>query len=77
MQVDYADYSRHYHVEIEVVFFDKLVTKGLLRAMVLVSRRTLPAAGFPAGWLLQHYLILATRCLAGIIKRQPVLRYSG
>jgi hypothetical protein len=31
-----------------VVFFDKLVKKGLLRAMALVSRHTLAAAGFPA-----------------------------
>jgi len=55
----------------QVVFFDKLVKKGLLRAMALISRRALPAAGFPASWQLQHNRILATRCLAETIKRQP------
>jgi hypothetical protein len=35
-----------------VVFFDKLVKKGLLHAMALISRRTLPAAGLPASWQL-------------------------
>ena len=59
-----------------VVFFDKLVKKGLLRAMALISRRTLPVAGFPASWQLQHNRILAIRCLAEVIRRQPVLHYS-
>ena len=54
-----------------VVFFDKLVKKGLLHAMALISRRTLPAAGFPASWQLQHNRILAIRCIAETIKRQP------
>jgi hypothetical protein len=35
-----------------VVFFDELVKKGLLHAMALISRRTLPAAGLPASWQL-------------------------
>ena len=35
-----------------VVFFNKLVKKGLLHAVTLISRRTLPAAGLPASWQL-------------------------
>jgi hypothetical protein len=59
-----------------IVFFDKLVKKGQLRAMALISRRTLPVAGFPASWQLQHNRILAIKCLAEIIRRHPVPHYS-
>jgi hypothetical protein len=38
-----------------VVFFNKLVKKGLLHAVALISRRTLPAAGFPASWQLPEW----------------------
>jgi len=68
--------KRPLRLKSRVVFFDKLVKKGLLRAMALVLRHTLAAAGFPASWQLQHNRILAIRCLTETIRRQPVLHYS-
>jgi hypothetical protein len=60
-----------------VVFFDKSVKKGLLHAMALISRRTLPAAGLPASWQLQHHRILSIWCFAETIKRRPSAALFG
>ena len=67
----YPAFEMQWASEGRVVFLNKLVKKNLLRAMALVPRCTLTATGFPASWHPQRNRILAIRCLARIIRRQP------
>jgi len=63
--------------ESRIVFLDKLIKESQLRAMALVTKRTLAQTGFPASRQLQHNRVLAIRCLAEVIRRHPLLHYSA